>query len=210
LAHVGVANLYGVERDGELTYLVWDYVEGVTLDEYAGSARCGRRERRAAARDLVLAVETLHARGIVHGAVKGSNVIVDSVGRLTLTHVSPLLYTDPAEDQNALLGVLDELAVNDPALAAVIAEADAGEMSLRRLATRLGAVIDAREAEGEDEPDRGEGKAIRRRAMVGACVTAAMAVVLFAGLKLYANQKAPRAPVPPEAPPAAMQPAPQP
>src|SRR5947209_12714971 len=32
LAHAGVANLYGVERDGPLTYLVWEHVPGDTLD----------------------------------------------------------------------------------------------------------------------------------------------------------------------------------
>src|SRR5258706_7724186 len=59
LAHVGVANLYGVERDGGLTYLVWEYVEGRTLDVYTRSA--GPRELARLARGLVLGLEMLHA-----------------------------------------------------------------------------------------------------------------------------------------------------
>src|SRR6266571_2713082 len=34
LAHLGVANLHGVERDGERAFLVWEYVEGIALEEY--------------------------------------------------------------------------------------------------------------------------------------------------------------------------------
>src|ERR1700712_5367609 len=37
LAHAGVANLYGVERDGGLTYLVWEYILGETLADLAAS-----------------------------------------------------------------------------------------------------------------------------------------------------------------------------
>src|SRR6476661_407038 len=34
LAHLGVANLQGAERDGERAFLVWEFVEGITLEEY--------------------------------------------------------------------------------------------------------------------------------------------------------------------------------
>src|SRR4051794_41358704 len=62
LAHVGVANLYGVERDGGLTYLVWDYVPGRTIAEHVSSPTCGQRDVLVVARELVLAVDMLHAR----------------------------------------------------------------------------------------------------------------------------------------------------
>jgi hypothetical protein len=204
LAHVGVANLYGVERDAGLTYLVWEHVEGETLAEYARSPRCGQRECRRLARELVLAVEMLHARGIVHGAIKGSNVILDRDGRVVLTHVSPLLYTNPAEDVVGLANTLRDLAPDDAAMKQVLDEAEEGEMPLRRLATRMGALIESREAESSSEADRLEGKAIRRRALLGACAAAALAVLVFAGVKVYADRRAPKAPVPPQPPPAAM------
>ena len=34
LAHLGVANLHGAERDGERAFLVWEFVEGITLEQY--------------------------------------------------------------------------------------------------------------------------------------------------------------------------------
>src|SRR5438132_876259 len=35
LAHVGVANLYGVEHDAGRVYQVWEFADGVTLEEWA-------------------------------------------------------------------------------------------------------------------------------------------------------------------------------
>src|SRR6266576_985675 len=54
LAHSGVANLYGVERDGGLTYLVWEYVPGSTLAERAESQAFGQRDLLVLAREVVL------------------------------------------------------------------------------------------------------------------------------------------------------------
>src|SRR5688500_13764599 len=59
LAHAGVANLLGVEADGEQAYLVWEYVEGAPLSEVMVSFDDRRRD--AVARELVSHVETLHA-----------------------------------------------------------------------------------------------------------------------------------------------------
>jgi hypothetical protein len=44
----------------------------------------------------------VHAHGIVHGAIHERNVIIDPQGRLRLTHVSPLLYSDPTVDDKAV------------------------------------------------------------------------------------------------------------
>jgi hypothetical protein len=211
LAHVGVANLYGVERDGGLTYLVWEYVEGKTLEEYAASPACGQRDLLVVARDLVLGVEMLHARGIVHGTIKGSNAIIGTDGRVVITHVSPLLYSEPGEDVLAVLSLLGELVERrgeqDSPLGRLLAEAGEGETTLRRLAARMGALLDARESEPAlAEEDRAEGRRVRRRALIGALSAAVLGVALFFGLRQYANSQTPQRPVPPQASPAALQP----
>ena len=215
LAHSGVANLYGVERDGGLTYLVWEYVAGETLAERAASKACGQRDLMVLARELVLAVEMLHARGIVHGSLKGSNVIVDPEGRVILTHVSPLLYTEPTDDVTAMIGLLWEVVEKrgetQSPLGRLLEEVDGEEVSLRRMAGRLGALIEAREsgpvAVGEEESDRIEAKAVRRRALLGAGATALLGMALFFGLRQYGSAHTPKPPVAPQASPAAMQPA---
>ncbi len=216
LAHAGVANLYGVERDGGLTYLVWEYVTGRTLADRAGSAAsCPPRDFLLLARETVLSVEMLHARGIVHGAVKSSNVIATADGRAVLTHVSPLLYTDPAEDVSAVQAMLRELldarGEAGSSLGRLLDEVETADAPLRRLAGRLGALLESRDAAGAangtvDEADRVEARALRRRAVVGAGATALVGLIAFVGLRQYANARAPKPPVPPRAAPAALQP----
>lgn len=214
LAHAGVANLYGVERDGGLCYLVWDYVQGEALEDYARSPECGARQFLLTARELVLSVEMLHARGIVHGTLKGSNVIVDpAAGRVVLTHVSPLLYSEPAEDVRAVIALLAELLeVRGEAatpLGQLLARADDEEVTPRRLAAGMGALIEAREGEPGEPLQQGVGKRIRRRALVGAGATALLGVAMFVGVKQYASVSAPQPPVPPPAPPAALRESPR-
>jgi hypothetical protein len=110
LAHVRVANLLGVERCGEQVYLVWEYVEGETLEAYAARREKGSAGLQGLARQLVQSVEGLHALGIVHGAIHGRNVIVRGGREICLTHVSPLLYNDIEVDLGAAQALLEEMA----------------------------------------------------------------------------------------------------
>ncbi len=96
-----VANLHGVERDSAGVWLVWQFIEGLTLEQFMQLEHPDRKPD-ALARELELAVAAMHAHGIVHGAIHARNVIVDPRGRVRLTHVSPLLYSDPAEDDRAV------------------------------------------------------------------------------------------------------------
>jgi hypothetical protein len=208
LAHAGVANLYGVERDEGLTYLVWEFVQGETLDEYARAPKVGARQFLLLARELVLSVEMLHARGLVHGTLKGSNVIVNAEGRVVITHISPLLYSEPAEDVRAVIALLTEMLdargeAQSP-LGLLLARAVDEEMTPRRLAAGMGGLIEAHEGEAVEPPERGVGKRIRRRALLGAGATAALGVAVFVAVKQYAGERAPRPPVPPQAAPAAL------
>src|SRR6266480_592821 len=75
LAHLGVANLRGAEREGERAFLVWEYVEGVTLEEYLREGK-DKRALEKIAREIGAHVEGLHGLGIVHGALHARNVIV--------------------------------------------------------------------------------------------------------------------------------------
>ena len=77
LAHAGVANLFGVGKDGATTPgSIWEYVEGKPFAAYASEHCRSPRELAVLVRELVLTVESLHVQGIVHGAIHGGNVIV--------------------------------------------------------------------------------------------------------------------------------------
>jgi aminoglycoside phosphotransferase (APT) family kinase protein len=132
LAHLGVAHLYTVERDADRAFLVWQWIEGTPLDELLQNPPQGRHALPALARDLVLNVESLHALGIVHGAIHPRNIIVTPAGGICLTHISPLLYTDPEVDLDALRPILQEMGC-----APVLHNLPEGKPALRELAIRL-------------------------------------------------------------------------
>ena len=183
LAHTGVANLHGVERDERGSWTVWDYVEGTSLDTYLAAPGRTTREVALVARELVLTIDSLHMQGIVHGAIKPGNVIVTSTGSVKLTHVSPYLYNDPAEDARAVLTMLEAALAarheEQTALARVLSaasEPDANPdqtLSLRLLASRLAAHLGSRD--GLDlpagDPQRRSRNAFpRRMSLFGAAV----------------------------------------
>jgi len=177
LAHLGVANLQGAERDGEKAFLVWEFVEGITLEQYLfeyvfdparlscsqAEAQIRREPQRARlvemASQILMHVESLHALGIVHGAIHWRNVIVMPGGGVKLTQVSPLLYHDEMVDVEALKELMGEMGF------------DVGEQSsLKEMAER----IRPREEERSEMNFAKEGEHLRRWALIGAIVAAAI------------------------------------
>ncbi len=76
-----------IEQDGDL-FLVTQDIEGETLDAWMGKRRklghCPLPQAINWTLALVEILEDIHAKGIVYGDVKSSNVIVDPQGRLYL------------------------------------------------------------------------------------------------------------------------------
>jgi len=133
LAHRQIATLRTVERTpaGE-AWLVWDYIEGEPLEQHVPP---GASVPPTLARDITLVVEALHALGIVHGALHARNIIVGPDRQVRLTHISPLLYGDPAEDMLALHRLLGE-----PAAAQLNDGSDLSPTSTLRMRSIVAAV----------------------------------------------------------------------
>ena len=203
LPEKSVANLHGVEREGEFTYAVWDFIPGVTFADPDIAAALPLRELLLVARELVLTVESLHTAGLVHGAIKGTNVVVDGNRRVRLTHVSPLLYDDPRHDTRAVLDLLcDTLARRHeqglPA-AKALAAARNEKIPLRELASRLAVLTESPEAiaRGLVSRDRSGDARLRRRALLGAAAAAVVGLALAASVIWYvAKQRDPSIPGP--------------
>ena len=208
LAHGRVANLYSVEHDRGRPYLVWEYVAGQTLEEWSTGNGISQRDLLMTARELILTVEALHARGIVHGAIHGRNVIVDAAGRLKLTHVSPLLYNDPRHDLDSVAAMFRDLAAkrgeSGSALENLASEAEEPDGTLRSMGTRVGLLIDLRRDEASEAVERAADARRRRRSRLAAATAVLVAIAMSFGVKHYVRHLAPKSPVPPEAPPAAM------
>jgi hypothetical protein len=187
LAHGGVANLYGVGREGEggaaRAWLIWEYVDGRPLHEYAAAPGRTARDLAMAGRELALAVDLLHMQGIVHGALAGGgNVIVTPTASVRLTHVSPLLYTDPAVDVEAVTHLLQSCAAergeSESPLGRLLAVARQEKLALRPLAARLAALIESRDLDEPDPSDTQDAHRPRRWALYAAAVVALQGVAI--------------------------------
>ena len=176
-----VANLYGVERDEQgVAQLIWQFVPGIPLAEFKGDAAAWGR----LAREAILAVEALHAAGIVHGTIHANNVIVDADGRIRLTHVSPLLYSDPDQDESDVILMLRDLVESrhpDSPLARILADADAGGMRLGELYARLAEPLPAA-GSVSDVPVR---EPERVRSLVAASIVALLGIAIVVGVLWY-------------------------
>lgn len=194
LAHVGVANLYGVERDADRAWLIWEYIPGQPFDKFAAAPSRTSRELANAARELVLTVESLHTQGIVHGAIKAGNVVVTPEGTVRLTHVSPYLYSDPDEDARAVIALLEESLFSrreerSPLAKALMAAqspapSPEGSPSLRRLGASLAAFLSVQDGRGSatiDQPTPAHDSGPRRRSLAGALVVALLGIAAAYG-----------------------------
>lgn len=170
IAHLGVVNLYGAERDAGHAYTVWEYIPGQSLAEWCEQANRSPRELLLIARELVLAVESLHARGIVHGAIHSKNVIVDSNGRVRLTHISPYLYTDPQVDTDAVVATIQEMVAGaaTPLAVGILPAPEQSLESLRSLGTRITAQLEMRQQSAPQQAEVRVEKRQRNRSLIGA------------------------------------------
>lgn len=198
LAHLGVANLHGVERDGERAFAVWEYVQGQTLENHALQLDCPAALARLA-REAVLAVEAMHALGIVHGRIHARNLIVDHLGRLHLTHVSPLLYDDPMVDARDLVAMLGAIAAQRGWADSPLARLDGQNFSLPQLRARLALSADGADSASAAETSA-QPKTPRRLALFGAVAVTLAATALALALMNFSRRATPQKPLPPQAP----------
>ena len=80
LNHPNVAQIYGLEKDGAVTALVMEIVEGPTLANRLMAGALPLEEALSIAKQIADALEAAHEHGVVHRDLKPSNVAVRTDG----------------------------------------------------------------------------------------------------------------------------------
>ena len=85
LNHPNIVNLFDYGVEGDLMFLVMEFVEGVSLRHILREKRIMPDRAVKIALDICEALEFAHKEGIVHRDVKPENVLIDPSGRIKLT-----------------------------------------------------------------------------------------------------------------------------
>ncbi|MEE4329319.1 MAG: serine/threonine-protein kinase, partial [Wenzhouxiangella sp.] len=100
LKHPNIAQLIdgGTLEDG-LPYIVMEYVDGVSIDEYCRSQDLSNRAIIELMLQVCSAVQLAHRNLIVHRDIKPGNVLVDASGTPKLLDFGIAKMLDPGEDE---------------------------------------------------------------------------------------------------------------
>ncbi|MEK3935128.1 Stk1 family PASTA domain-containing Ser/Thr kinase [Sporosarcina sp. FSL W7-1349] len=86
LTHPNIVDIFDVGEEGELHYLVMEYVEGQTLKKFIQTNGPLRPEEAVPImRQLVSAISNAHHNGIIHRDIKPQNILMDSDGNVKIT-----------------------------------------------------------------------------------------------------------------------------
>lgn len=132
LHHRHVSRILGFAEASGASYLVAEWVDGVTLDVLTASARLSTAQALGVVRGALLGLAHAHDRGLVHGNVSAATLVMDHEGDPLLTGfglvgsraldvrgaavvLAEILDVDlvPAGLRDALLPALDEGAYDD-------------------------------------------------------------------------------------------------
>lgn len=101
LSHPNIAQLLdGGVTDTQAPYLVMEYIEGRPIDSYCEERSIGIRKRLELMRTLCGAVHYVHQHLVVHGDLKGNNILVTNNGVVKLLDfgIAKLLNANPSDN----------------------------------------------------------------------------------------------------------------
>jgi serine/threonine protein kinase len=118
LNHPNLVKCHDIDQEGELHYLVMEYIDGASLHEIV--ARTGPMEPVRAAqyiRQAALGLQHAHEAGLVHRDIKPANILVDRGGTVRVLDLGlARFYHDDNDlltlkyDENNVLGTADYVA----------------------------------------------------------------------------------------------------
>ena len=81
LNHANIASVFGLHEDGEIRFLVMEFVEGEDLLKRLERGRMSLEEALGIARQIADALQSAHERGVVHRDLKPANILITPEGK---------------------------------------------------------------------------------------------------------------------------------
>src|SRR6478609_2170467 len=114
LQHPNIVSVYDSDRDGDVAFLVMEYIQGDDLKHHLDrGVRYSLEQSLKIIRDLLSALDYAHKQGIVHRDIKPANLLVEPGGRVKLTDFGVARIQDSGEatrTQGSMVGTLKYMA----------------------------------------------------------------------------------------------------
>lgn len=107
LAHPNIVSIYDVGEDGDIYYIVMEYVEGMTLKQYIQKNDPIPIETALdIMKQITAAISHAHQNGIIHRDIKPQNILIDHDGHIKITDfgIAIALSATNITQTNAVLG----------------------------------------------------------------------------------------------------------
>ena len=110
LQHPNIVSVYDSNRDGDIAYLVMEFIQGEDLKHHLDQGKRHTLEQTLAVMgDLLSALDYAHAANIVHRDIKPANLLVEASGRVKLTDFGVARIQDSGDvtrTQGSMVGTL--------------------------------------------------------------------------------------------------------
>ncbi|HUR89391.1 MAG TPA: serine/threonine-protein kinase [Ramlibacter sp.] len=114
LQHPNIVSVYDSDRDGDIAFLVMEYIQGDDLKHHLDKGvRYSLEQCLKMIRDLLSALDYAHKQGIVHRDIKPANLLIEPGGRVKLTDFGVARIQDSGEatrTQGSMVGTLKYMA----------------------------------------------------------------------------------------------------
>ena len=80
LRHPGIVPVYEIGHEGDLAYIVTDFIEGQTLLQHAAQSSLSPKQIAELVAEIADALQHAHTEGVIHRDVKPNNVLIDGQG----------------------------------------------------------------------------------------------------------------------------------